>query len=209
MFALDYQPSKRLRAAVKLAAIYATCVTMLLLLLGTTGSLERVLDILPFYSIPAAICFAIAFLLLAVARRAGFTALWLIGAGLWNWTVIQEMDLFGVRAGFLAWSVFAAPLYAMCTLGFPRQSPKPARWRQWISIAAGPAWAALVAIALQQLRLLDDLSYGRGQYLGRFWPWLFFAWLVVPPAITILGILRVHSRAPSDSSRPPQPDPAL
>jgi hypothetical protein len=152
MFALDYQPSKRLRAAVKLAAIYATCVTVLLLLLGTTASLERVLDILPFYSIPAAICFAIAFLLLAVARRAGFTALWLIGAGLWGWAVIQELDPFGVRAAFLAWSVFAAPLYAMCTLGFPRQSQDRARWRRWMSAAVGPAWVALVVIALRRTR---------------------------------------------------------
>jgi len=202
MLALDYRPSKRLLAALKLAAVYASGVTLLMMtLLSITKSPDRVLDMLPLYSIPAAICFAAAFLVLAVARRAGFTALWLIILSLWAWGLSLDFDSDAIRGGFPAWTLLAAPLYVMCAVGFRGQS-SPARWRQWLSIAVPLGWAALYVVALRQLHSFHSHDFERRQYSGWWvWSWLEYAWLVAPLAITVSGILRVYSRAPTDAAR--------
>jgi hypothetical protein len=200
MLALDYRPSKRLIAALKLAAVYAAAVTLLLMVLTSiSDSPARVLKMLPFYGIPGAICFAGAFLLLAVARRAGFTALWLTILGLWTTALVQDFEPYAVRGGFAFFTLLAAPLYAMCALGFPHPSATRARWRQLLSITGGLAWAALFVVALRQLHFLD--AFERRQYVA---PWLWsslqYACLVIPPAVTLAGILRVYSRTPAHSS---------
>jgi len=202
VLALDYRPSKRLRAALTLAAVYAAGVTVLLLtVISSADSPRRVLQMLPLFSIPAALCFAVAFLLLAVARRAGFTALWAVVFGLWVLAASQDFNPFAANTSFVSWSFFAAPLYAMCAVGFPSSS-QPPRWRQWMSVALWPAWAALVALAFAQLRLLNEYEFLRGQYIGSLGRSLQLALWVTPPAITLVGILRVHSRPPAEHAGP-------
>ena len=200
---LDYRPSKRLRAALKLAAVYASGVTLLMMTLASiTKSRDQVLEMLPVYSIPAAICFAAAFLLLAVARRAGFTALWLIILCLWIWGLAQDFDSDAIPGGFLAWTLLAAPLYVMCALGFRGQA-SPARWRKWLSIAVPLSWAALYVMALRQLHSSHESFFEHRQYTA-WWVWssLQYAWLVTPPAISVAGIFRVYARAPTDMTMP-------
>ena len=205
MLTLDYRYSKRLRAALKLAAVYGAGVTPLWITLAIMSDPPpRVFDTLLLLSLPVGICFAIAFLLLAVARRAGFTALWLIVAGFWTWGVLQEFELFAIRGGFIFFTLFAAPLYAMCVLGFRREAATPVRWRQVLSVAIWPAWAALVGVALEPhgghhaLHVFEHRQY----FGGWIWTLLRYAWLVTPPAITAAGLLRVYSRGPVDTTSP-------
>lgn len=201
MLALDYRPSKRLRAALTLAAVYAAGVTLLLVtLISEADSPRRVLDTLPLFSIPAGICFAVAFLLLAVARRAGFTALWVVVFSFWAWATTQDASPFAASSEFVAWSLFAAPLYAMCALGFRHETPRAAGWRQWMSIALWPVWTGLVVMALRQVQLVDSYYPLHWPYMGWLGRSLLTAWLVTPPAVTLAGIHRVYSRAPVDSS---------
>ena len=193
MIMLDYRPSKRLRAALTLAAVYAAGVLLLLLALFImTSTPGEVLKTLPILSIPTAICFAGAFLLLAVARRAGFTALWLVVFGFWIWSAYPYFSLFRANREFISWSLLAAPLYAMVVLGFHHQPSRTAGWRRWITVAISVAWAVLGAIAIE----FDNLSI---QYFVRqappmllFWRTVAFAWVIAPPAVTVTAILRLY-----------------
>ena len=191
MFAIDFRSSKRLRAALTLAALYAAGVLLLFLAVFIMKSTPRdVLRTLPVLGIPTAICFASAFILLAVARRAGFTALWILVFGLWVVSVYPDFSLFRANLNFLSWSLLAAPLYTMVSLGFRR--PPSAGWRRWLRMAIPVTWAALGAIAIG----FDDLSL---QYFLRqpspillFWRAMSIAWAVAPPAVTVASILWIY-----------------
>jgi len=204
MLALVQRTKKQLAAAVTLAAVYAAGVIVLLLMMLVLDDPPiGVLRTLPFLGIPALVCFAIAFLLLAVARRAGFTALWVVILGLWVASVAPAYRLFRVPAEFTSWSVFAAPLYAMVVFGFPRRlAAGPARWRLWASMAVAPAWIALFFVAAFPFyRFAPTLEYMPLAQRVPHWLWrpLLLAWLAFPPALTLAGILRVYSRAPTDA----------
>jgi len=124
------------------------------------------------------------------ARRAGFTALWILVFGLWVVSVYPDFSLFRANLNFLSWSLLAAPLYTMVSLGFRR--PPSAGWRRWLRMAIPVTWAALGAIAIG----FDDLSL---QYFLRqpspillFWRAMSIAWAVAPPAVTVASILWIY-----------------
>lgn len=200
MSALHYRPSKRLRAAASLAALYAAGVTLLGIGLISTDS-PRPFEMLPLFSIPAAACFGLAFVLLAAARRAGFIVLWLVVFGSWVSAASQDFGPFSAGGEFLTWSVLAAPLYAMCTIGFRRRSSRRPRWRGWMLVVLRLAWPTLAVLAIPYFAMRGHYAV-HGQYLA--WPsrWLLVGWLATPPAITLAGILRVYGGVPADTTAP-------
>ena len=158
-----------------------------------TDAPSRIWEDLPFMSIPAAICFGAAFLLLGVARRAGFTALWLLLFGLWAWQAFFARHDHGprVQIEFLSWSLFAGPLYAMVLIGFPSAAASPRRALGTWGVVA--AWVGLATLALRYelFPVWYDLP------LKPIWPFLKIAWLLLPPVLSASAIWRVHRGARS------------
>lgn len=189
---LRHLPTKRVvAAAVRLAAVYALGVsTLLIVLLISTDETRAILADLPVVSIPASICFAIAFLILGVARRAGFTTLWLLIFGLWAWQLLMVYRGYVGRpqVEFVMWSILAAPLYAMVSIGFPPATPaRPTRWRRLRNWSLVATWAALTALAVS----FEPYSpFARHPW--PLWMVLQLAWLAIPPALTLDAIFRVY-----------------
>ena len=107
-------------AAVRLAGLYVIGVVLMLLpfMLLPGGGIPAFRE-LARLAAPAGILFAVAFLLLAIARRAGFVALWLLLAGLWTLVlVVRELPI-DVMIGFVGWTVLAFPLHVLGALGVP------------------------------------------------------------------------------------------
>lgn len=195
VLARRYLPSKRVVAAAsRLAAVYAAAVTVLLLtLILLIGVPIRFLADLATLSIPAVICFAGAFLLLAVARRAGLTALWLLILALWTWLILLVRgfdDGPTVGKSFVMWSTLAAPLYAMVAIGFPAlNSPPRRRLATW---SIGGAWAALAVMGVK-----IDFQPEWSRTIWPLWTFLQLLWVAAPPALTVRALLRVYKRAPA------------
>lgn len=194
--ALHYQFSKRIfAAAVRLAALYAVCViATLAIVLACSKSLALLIDALPWLGIPGAICFAGAFVLLAVARRAGFIALWLILLGLWATPIILRGDIFTEwDSAFLFWTILAAPLYAMVMLGFRSAVSARSRARGILPWVLGAVWLGLVIVNLRfQFRPVFE-SYSMWKLYG-------LVSLFLPITVTAAGIRRVW-RAPLPAAR--------
>jgi hypothetical protein len=108
-------------AAASLAAVYGAGVVLLLsvLTLWTGEWVGAVRDLLEVHAVLFGVLFATAFLLLAVARRAGFAALWLLFLAFWVAWPLTRWTPVGVLAGFVFWSVVALPFYAIGALGLP------------------------------------------------------------------------------------------
>jgi hypothetical protein len=135
-------------AAAKLALFYVALVAIELpvLIVIRVASLGVITQVAGLLAIP----FAAAFVLLAVARRWGFVALWAIlcafwglltvSAGAWGWAVLFPML-------FLPWSVLALPLWIIGQAGIPSRSATRLRIGPVgfsISMTLLICWAALL-----------------------------------------------------------------
>jgi hypothetical protein len=205
MLTLGHRTAKQLAAAFKLAAVYAAGVTVVLLALILTGDGARrhVLEILPVLAIPAGVCLGIAFLLLAVARRAGFTALWVVIFGMWIAAVTWHFDPAPANVGFALWTLLAAPLYAIVVLGFryPSSSARSAIWRRSISMAIAPAWLVLYAAAIHFVPSSIEDFASQPPRAPWLWRSLWLAWMLSPPTLTVAAVLRLYRGTPADVPR--------
>jgi hypothetical protein len=138
-------------AAGKLALFYVVCVAleMAVLILTLGGGLSR-LTIVGQMATWLSIPFAGAFLLLAVARRWGLVAMWIILAGFWGLLTLAS-GAWGWASNFLQlflpWSIFALPLWIIGQGGIPSRSPTRLRVgpvRLSMSMVLLVCWAALL-----------------------------------------------------------------
>jgi hypothetical protein len=112
-------------AAARLAALYAILVVLMLVALALwTGEwIGLVSEIGQLYLVTFAFVFAVAFLLLATARRAGLVAIWLLLIGSWNWWVwpLGRSSWLpdAVFPLFILWSVVALPFYVLGSVAIP------------------------------------------------------------------------------------------
>ena len=150
-----------LLAAARLAGLYALGTALLLLpLLVGVGGLHQTLQDLKEVAIPIAFGFGIAFILLALARRAGLVALWLVLAAMWVWALRQSALVVGesltpdLAMIFVVWSTLAIPLGVLGALGVPATFRIPlGPWRPTALSVIGVLWTALLIPALALLVL--------------------------------------------------------
>jgi hypothetical protein len=136
------------RAAGRLAALYVA--TALMLLVAVVALMDGVIptfsELLELW-IPLSVAFLIVFLLLAIARRAGFVGFWVILLGLWV-LILRDVPHAGLAKGFLAWTVLALPLYAMGMIGAPSTS----RLLRIASMGIAIIWFCLLVAAFAVAR---------------------------------------------------------
>ena len=101
-----------LLAALRLAAVYAVGVAVLFLpMVLWRGGHGVYLGELRTVAIQSAVAFLVAFILLALARRVGFVALWGLLLTLWISEVPKDVFITAVPSWFIVWTVPALPLY--------------------------------------------------------------------------------------------------
>ena len=117
-------------AAARLALVYTVLVTLELVAVSFAWRVgaPRLGDIAAIAA-GLAIPFAAAFILLAVARRWGFVALWAVLGGLWIFMTIDAGIAtrgwewsFAYGESFLPWSIFALPLWIIGQVGIPSRA---------------------------------------------------------------------------------------
>ena len=179
-------------AAVRIAAIYAIGVSLLFLAmeLGFEGTRE-VLQNLQFLAIPMAFCFGAAFLLLAVGRRLGFTALWLAVFGLWAWSISSFRPFVAPGSSFVLWSLLAAPLYLIVRTGFASTVDQPA-WRR-AAVVGWVVWAGL-AVAAPYAANVWPADVGQLLPVRRLLRLLTALWYMAPVAVTAISLNHLHRR---------------
>src|SRR5688572_20693440 len=111
------------RAAGRLAALYVGAVVILLFVAVSLmeGVLPTFAELFSLWT-PFAVAFLIAFALLAIARRAGLVALWVLLLGIWILMVL-DTPFPWIGKQFVAWTVLALPLYCMGIVGAPSTHP--------------------------------------------------------------------------------------
>lgn len=150
-------------AAARLAAFYVLGVAVLLPLLAAISGetpLSWIVD--PETWVPLGVLLALAFAVLAVARRAGFVILWLLLIGVWA-LGLRYATLYAGFTGpflqsFVLWTTFALPLYTMGALGVPGYGTLPLgarrlRYGLFISVL----WALQLVAAVYFTSRLDDV----------------------------------------------------
>jgi hypothetical protein len=145
-----------LLAAVRLASLYAIGVALLLfpVFVGLNGPF-RLLRNLTEFATPVAFGFGIAFLLLAVARRSGLIALWLLLATLWA-AILRDLAHYrfaeDLAQVFVGWSTFAIPLAVLGGLGASAiLRIRVGRWKPTARSVTMGLWAALLIPAVAVL----------------------------------------------------------
>jgi hypothetical protein len=133
-------------AAARLGGLYVIGVALMLtpFMLLPGGGLPGLRDLVRLAA-PAGILFAVAFILLALARRAGFAALWVLLTGLWTAMLIAHEMPIDIMVGFVAWSVFAVPLHVLGALGVPSSLHlRIGRWRLRAATTGTVLWLVLL-----------------------------------------------------------------
>ena len=145
-----------MRAAARLAALYIGAVFILLLVAVAlmVGFLPTFSDLAELW-IPVSVAFLIAFLLLAVARRAGIVTLWVLLLVIW-FLMLRELHP-GTAKQFVAWTVLALPLYGLGTIGAPSTSPIARRG----SLLMTMIWLCLITAGFVVSRTSTDIDQPR------------------------------------------------
>ena len=185
-----------LLAAARLAGLYAlgTAVLLLLSFIALEGP-PQAREGFTKFAAPVAFAFALAFILLAVARRVGLVALWLTLGTLWGVSfrdiVVNPMDS---AAAFVAWSNLAIPLAFLGGLGVRTTlriglgRSKPAVLTVTVAL-----WVALLvptlAMSILHNRWLDFWYHSVEYRIPKDFPRLI--WAVGPPIISALSIAHV------------------
>jgi hypothetical protein len=198
-----------LLAAARLAALYAIAVALLVLplFLWQRRSLHHVHHLLG-YALPSAFVFGVAFVLLAVARRAGFVALWVVLAGLWILILHGVVAAYpsDIISAFVGWSALAIPLAVLGGLGVPPTLRiQIGRWGGSAVSVAAVLWAALLTPALMVFVSpalpLHPLHYAAlDRQVGEV------AWFVWAPGALLISMLCLaHVWVGTAQSRVPAP----
>ena len=194
-------------AAAKITLVYTALVSLEFLMLSLAWRIgaPRLGDIAAIAA-GLAIPFAAAFILLAVARRWGFVALWailgalwifmIIGTGSWSWP--SEYPL-----SFLPWSIFALPLWIIGQVGIPSQRSARLRLgplRFSTSTALLVCWAALL---LGAQWFIPEISVGPYQpsAIAKLAGWI---WAVAPPLLCAYAIQHVWRGTATQSTATPE-----
>ena len=159
-----------LAAAARLAGMYVIGVLGLLLpfmLLPFAGP-PFFLDLAAF-GVLAGIPFALAFILLAAARRAGLVVFWALLAALWG-AVLFAHDLpIDLLIAFVGWSVLALPLHLLTAVGIPAKLHLcVARVRLSVSSLATIVWILVLAPAIAVLYWSPRLMHPEPSEVFRF-----------------------------------------
>ena len=139
-------------AAGRLVAIYAlgvVCLVGPLLLMLEGPTVTALSEVASIVAPPLGVLFTFAFVILAVARRAGFGILWGVLFALWTWMAIHDGASPWMPIRFLGWSSLALPLFTIGALGV--RSPFPARTVQrWMPRPrlTEIIWLVLAGVAL-------------------------------------------------------------
>ena len=150
-----------IRSAAKLALFYAAVVILEIVVLALVG--REGFPTAPEIGETAAklgMPFAVAFVLLALARRWGFVALWLILVAFWIY-LGRFGGIWSLYPTLLtSWSVLALPLWMIGQAGIPSRSSTPLRLGP-IRISASAVllacWAALLVIS--HVPAVIDVAY--------------------------------------------------
>ena len=174
-------------AAAKLAAFYVALVTLELVVLGIAfrvgvPPLRGIGEMAIILSIP----FAGAFVLLAIARRWGFVALWgllavlwflsVSASGAWEWSSLYPKL-------FVPWSILALPLWVIGQAGIPRRSAgliSP-------SMALLVCWAALL-LGVLLFASPRDAAYWHPRSVAAALAWI---WAPMPLILSAFAISHV------------------
>ena len=186
-----------LLAAVRLASIYAIAAGLLLLplWLWQDGQPQALQD-LTVYAAPVGVVFGVAFVLLAVARRAGFVALWLVLGALWAWILRQLAPGYPSQmvGAFVVWSALAIPLALLGGVGVPAVlRVRLGRWKPSAVAVTVVVWAALLIPALALWVLpefgLHPLQHAAIDRLVGDVAW--FVWAPGAPLVLVLSLAHV------------------
>jgi hypothetical protein len=180
-------------AAATLVLIYAFGVVSCLAVLAglftvlrmedTPPSIGDFLEVVVWLAPPA----AVAFVLLAAARRAGFIALWVLLAGLWTFMAESSVPRL-VPPMFLGWTVIAVPLWVIGQLGFVRPAP-----RGRFSLSLGAILGIWIALAFAGSLLFAPAGIGvRPESLLPYRAATLAAWVVWLPAPFFLSAVAIH-----------------
>jgi len=166
--------SKRvILAAARIALFYVVLVALAFALLvsafvGWRGMGIDIVGMAEWLSVPC----ALAFLLLAAARRWGFVTLWAILGAFWCWVVLDSQSLRSPRQlplVFMVWSAFALPLWIIGQAGIPAVSPR----RFSPSMVMLICWCILLVtprlFGLPQIEVFPPRNYGLADLVSWIW----------------------------------------
>ena len=193
-------------AAATLAGIYVlgvgVCIAVLLGVWTVNGwgdppSVNDLIELARWLVPPA----AVAFILLAVARRAGFIALWALLVCLWIFLLDSSYAL-QIPPRFLSWSLFALPLWIIGQLGVIRHLPSDR-----VRLSLGAILGIWIALAFAGSFFFAPFpSFHGGIPLLPYPAATIAAWLVWFPAPFILSAVAVHHVWRGTSALPSAPD---
>ena len=187
-------------AAARLAIVYAVGVLILyapmrLWLLPHAGGIHE----LPGLSLQMAILAAVAFAVLAVARRVGFLLLWALLLMLWVSNVSEPLlwKYPGtVLSQFISWSVLAIPLYAIAAFGgSDRVALRIGNWRVRVTELGALVWTVLIIGSFLYVFLVEGAFYDPGGMA------LSLVWLPAPFILAIIALIAIWVRPRDEVAR--------
>jgi hypothetical protein len=192
-----------LLAAVRLAAIYAAGVLILLIPLIVRSRNEGFEpNSQPWLQLPVigAVCFVLGFVALAAVKRLGFALLW--GLLLWWWIrMIGPGPVVFLDMPFVAWTAFAAPLYILSAIGLT-ETTSSRRWQVEFVLTL-LIWAIIAVLAFffgqpraETLRIWDTPS----QYSMHWRGYVYAAWPIVIGARELARVLVALWRSRKDGT---------
>jgi hypothetical protein len=137
-------------AAARISGAYGLSVTALfvLLVLWDGEWVGNVAGVLGLLGRTFAATASIVLIALWLLRRLGLHVLWLGLIAVWIYWPLRWIPV-GVLAGFVFWSMFALPLYALSVLGFPDPVSAPARpGRIYRMLLVLSVWLTLLVVTL-------------------------------------------------------------
>ena len=178
--------SPKVKAAAKLAALYALGVAVLAI--PSSIPIARYVPVGLVSGTLAGLVLVVAFLLLATTRRAGFFVIWAALVAYWIrfLSMLSPLDLF---QPFLLWSALAAPLFLFTTVGFPLPHAPRSRAVRLVSWSLAVPWALAFATGLWFRAQVRDWS--PPTYLSSVAAIARFVYLPLPFLIAAYGLLHL------------------
>ena len=150
-----------LAAAARLAGMYVTVLLLLIVpfMFFPADGLPSIADVAKLVSW-AIVPFALTFILLAAARRAGFVVFWMLLAAVWVAFLMARGLPIDLLIAFVAWSVLALPLHLLTALGIPG-APRLRIPGAYLTVSALTTilWTLLLIPAVAVLYLSSRLMY--------------------------------------------------
>ena len=190
-------------AAIRLAAFYAIGAFSLLLIVGSLAEGPPLLSDLAELALPFGVIFSIAFVILAMARRAGFVALWIVLVGTWVWLLRDGAPFVEVPKVFLGWTILALPLFAIGVLGTTGSDAKqPTLMRGARPLVVLTLWLLAAGIALHSALTTPYMHWydAPNRFASVFSK---IVWIPAPFVVAVLETTRLwFATAPEKSQAP-------